>query len=76
MKTSSKARTNIVVLLAIVSCSAVTMLWLFWRFPIVTAIATLTVLALLGISARLATSTDSDGIADPTEHGKQNAGSH
>jgi hypothetical protein len=36
------------------------MLWLFWRFPISTAVATVAVLAAIGLSARLASPTDSD----------------
>ena len=51
---------NIVAFLAIVTLSAGTMLWLFWRFPLVTAIITLGVLAVLGVLARLARSIDVD----------------
>jgi hypothetical protein len=41
--------------------SALSMLWLFWRFPIGTGIATVVVLAAFGISARLARMVETDG---------------
>ena len=40
--------------------SAGTMLWLFWRFPLMTAIVTLGVFAALVVLARLARSIDVD----------------
>jgi hypothetical protein len=49
---------GIVAFLAILTLSAGTMLWLFWRFPLTTAIVTLGVLAALGVLARLARSID------------------
>jgi CHASE2 domain-containing sensor protein len=58
MTESSSARTGIVALLAILTVSAGTMLWLFWRFPLTTAVVTLGVLAALGVLARLARSID------------------
>lgn len=64
MTDSARAKTNIFTLLAILTLSAVTMLWLFWHYPLSTGIATIAVLAILGVSARLARSTDSDGIFD------------
>jgi len=45
---------GIVAFLATVSVSAATMLWLFWRFPLMTAIVTLGVFAVLGVLAKLA----------------------
>ena len=57
---SSSTRTNIAVLLAILALSAVTMLWMFWHFPVITAVVTITVLAALGVSARLAQATDTE----------------
>ena len=30
------------------------MVWLFWRFPVITAVATVAILTALGVSARLA----------------------
>jgi hypothetical protein len=51
---------NIVAFLAILTMSAGTMLWLFWRFPLMTAIITLGVFAALGVLARLARSLDVD----------------
>jgi hypothetical protein len=51
---------NIVAFLAILTVSAGTMLWLFWRFPLMTAIITLGVFAALGVLARLARSLDVD----------------
>jgi len=64
MTDSSHARTNVFALLAILTLSAVTMLWLFWHYPVSTGIATIAVLAILGVSARLAGSADSDSIFD------------
>jgi hypothetical protein len=61
MTTKARARTNIISLLAVGLLSAITMLWLFWRFPIGTGIATVVVLAAFGISARLARMVDTDG---------------
>jgi uncharacterized membrane protein YqjE len=58
------ARANIFALL-ILMLSAATMLWLFWHYPLGTAIATIVVLAVLGISARLARSIEpADGASD------------
>jgi hypothetical protein len=56
----SHARTNIAALLAILALSAATMVWLFWHFPLITTVATVTILVGLGVCARLARSTDSD----------------
>ena len=60
MTHSSKARANIVAFLAILALSALTMVWLFWHHPVKTLIATIAVLAALGISARLAGSIEPD----------------
>lgn len=57
---SSSARMSIVAFLAILTVSAGTMLWLFWRFPLLTAIVTLGVFAALVVLARLARSIDVD----------------
>ena len=70
MTNSSRARANIVAFLAILALSALTMVWLFWHHPLQTSIATVTVLAALGVSARLARSVEPDGDAD-LEHGEQ-----
>jgi hypothetical protein len=68
MKNSSL---NVAVLMVVLVSSAVTMLWLFWRFPILTTIATSIILAGLAISARLATSTEPESLSelDGHEHG-------
>ena len=58
MTESSSARMGILAFLAILTVSAATMLWLFWRFPLPTAVVTLGVLAALGVSARLARSIE------------------
>jgi 4-hydroxybenzoate polyprenyltransferase len=58
MTESSSARMSVLAFLAILTLSAATMLWLFWRFPLPTAIITLGVLAALGVLARLARSVD------------------
>lgn len=60
MSASSSARIGIVAFLAILTVSAGTMLWLFWRFPLMTAIVTLGVFAALVVLARLARSIDVD----------------
>ena len=60
MTDSSQARTNIAVLWSILALSALIMVWLFWRFPVITAIATVAILTALGVSARLARLTDTD----------------
>jgi hypothetical protein len=61
---------GIVAFLAILTVSAGTMLWLFWRFPLTTAIVTLGVFAALAVLARLARSIDGDmKELDRTEHG-------
>jgi hypothetical protein len=51
---------GIVAFLVILTVSAATMLWLFWRFPLMTAIVTLGVFAALVVLARLARSIDVD----------------
>jgi hypothetical protein len=60
MEDTSSSRMGIVAFFALVTVSAATMLWLFWRFPLMTAIVTLGVLAVLGVLARLARSIDVD----------------
>jgi CHASE2 domain-containing sensor protein len=60
MTDSSSARTNIAALLVVLALSAATMVWLFWHFPVITALATLAILLGLGVCARLARLTDSD----------------
>ena len=60
MTDSSRARTNIAALLLVLALSAATMMWLFWRFPVITALATVAILLGLGVCARLARLTDSD----------------
>jgi hypothetical protein len=60
MTGSSSSRMNIFAFLAIVTLSAGTMLWLFWRFPLTTAVITVGVFAVLGVLARLARSIDVD----------------
>jgi len=60
MSTSSSARMGTVAFLAILTVSAGTMLWLFWRFPLMTAVVTLGVFAALVVLARLARSIDAD----------------
>jgi hypothetical protein len=60
MSASSSARMGIVAFLAILTVSSGTMLWLFWRFPLMTAIVTLGVFAALVVLARLARSIEGD----------------
>jgi hypothetical protein len=60
MAYATRARSNIAALLAILVLSAATMVWLFWHFPVITAVATLAILTSLGVSARLARLTDGE----------------
>ncbi|HEY1313430.1 MAG TPA: hypothetical protein VGE92_06125 [Steroidobacteraceae bacterium] len=60
MTDAAHARSNIAALLTILVLSAATMVWLFWHFPVITAVATLAILTSLGVSARLARLTDSE----------------
>ena len=59
MSASASAR-GTVAFLAILTVSAGAMLWLFWRFPLMTAIVTLGVFAALVVLARLARSIEVD----------------
>ena len=70
MTRTSKARGNVVAFLAILALSALTMVWLFWHHPVKTLIATIAVLAALGISARLARAIEVDAASD-LEHGNR-----
>jgi uncharacterized membrane protein len=60
---SSSARANIAIFLAILSLSAITMIWLFWHYPVKTLIGTIAVLVALGISARLARASDAEVVS-------------
>ena len=64
MTRSALARTNILGFLAIVVLSSGSMLWLFWRHPVGTAIVTLVVLAAFAVSARLARMIDTDSLSE------------
>jgi hypothetical protein len=72
MTKSAQKRTNIFGFWCILALSSATMLWLFWHFPVGTGIATVIVLSLFGISARLARSIENDGLAD-LDRGNQGA---
>ena len=69
MTERSSSRASIVAFIAILAVSAGTMLWLFWRFPVTTAIVTLVVLGFLAVLGWLARSTDTD--SGEMDHGKQ-----
>ena len=69
MTVKTSARANLVAFLAILGVSAGIMLWLFWRFPLTTAIVTLIVLGVLAVLGRLARSTDVD--VSEMDHSKQ-----
>ncbi|HEY0802906.1 MAG TPA: hypothetical protein VGD54_18870 [Steroidobacteraceae bacterium] len=60
MTHASSTRVGFVVFFAILVISAGTMLWLLWRFPLMTALITLGIFAVLGVLARLARSIDVD----------------
>ncbi len=64
MSDVAQTRTNIALLMAILALSATTMVWLFWHYPVITALVTVTVWAALGISARLARSNDSSELSE------------
>ena len=66
MSGSTSDRTKIAALFGILTLSAGTMLWLFWRFPLITGLATVAILVTLGVCARLARLSDSD-IAELTQ---------
>jgi formate-dependent nitrite reductase membrane component NrfD len=61
MKNSHSDGAGLALFLAIIATSAVTMLWLFWRFPVATAITTVIVLAGLAVATTLARSIDFEG---------------
>ena len=64
---ASSSRMGVVAFIAVLTVSAGTMLYLFWRFPLITAIVTLGILAALGMLARLARSIDEMNDMDRTE---------
>jgi len=72
MTKSAQKRTNIFGFLSILALSSATMVWLLWHFPIGTGIATVVVLSVYGVSAWLARSVESDGLAD-LKRGNQGA---
>lgn len=53
-------RSSIALFISAVTVSALTMVWMLWHFPIVTATTTLFVIACVTIAARLAKTIDSD----------------
>ena len=72
MTKSAQKRTNIFGFLSILALSSATMLWMLWRFPVGTGIATILVLSAFGVSARLARSIESDGLTE-LKRGNQGA---
>jgi hypothetical protein len=72
MTKTAQKRTNIFGFLGILALSSATMLWMLWHFPVGTGIATLVVLSVYAVSARLARSIENDGLAD-MERGNQGA---
>jgi hypothetical protein len=72
MTKSAQKRTNIFGFLSILALSSATMLWMLWHFPVSTGIATVIVLSLFGVSARLARSIENDGVVD-LDRGNQGA---
>jgi membrane protein implicated in regulation of membrane protease activity len=61
------SRIGVMAFIAVLIVSAGTMLYLFWRFPLTTALVTLGILAALGVLARLARSIDEMKDMDRTE---------
>jgi len=72
MTKSAQKRTNIFGFLSILALSSASMLWMLWHFPVTTGIATVIVLSLFGVSARLARSIESEGLSD-LDRGNQGA---
>ena len=70
MTKTAQKRTSIFGFICILALSSVTMLWMLWHFPVGTGIATVVVLSVYGVSARLARSVENDGMAD-LERGNQ-----
>ncbi len=70
MQTTSGAGTRVATFLATVALSATTMMWLFWRHPLTTTLASLAVLTALAVAARLARSLD----GEPGVGGAQDGG--
>jgi hypothetical protein len=64
MTKSAQTRTNIFGFLCILALSSGTMLWMLWHFPLTTAVATVVVLSVYGVSARLARSIETESLAD------------
>jgi putative effector of murein hydrolase LrgA (UPF0299 family) len=62
-------RIQIAILLAVLMLSSIAMIWLLWRFPLPTSIATLVLLATLFQCARIARTIDSD--VSSLDSGKQ-----
>ena len=71
MTMSARMRIKSCGLLALLFLSSATMLWLFWRYPLGTGIATIAVLGGFGVLIRLARAMDTE-LAD-LEPGKQGA---
>ena len=72
MTKSSQGPANIAIFLAVLALSALTMVWLFWHHPIKTLIGTIAVLAVLGISARLARAIEVEvATASDLDHSEQ-----
>jgi len=56
--------------------SSVTMLWLLWKFPLVTSIATLAVVVFLVVSARLAAPASDAESGSDLDQPKRGVGLH
>ncbi len=71
MAHSSQSQAKILAFLATLGLSALTMIWLFWRYPLPTSIAAVAVVAALYGSARLARSVEpeTDSSMDEGEQG-------
>jgi hypothetical protein len=72
MTNSAQKRTNILGFLSTLVLSSATMLWMLWHFPVGTGIATVLVLSVFAVSARLARLIEGDGLSD-LERGNQSA---
>jgi hypothetical protein len=64
MASSVHSRKKLVAFLCVLALSSITMLWLFWRCPLPTAIITVAALAGLAVCARLARAVDATEIGD------------
>lgn len=70
MSTATRPWANRALLFIVLALSALTMIWLFWHYPVKTAIGTILLLCAFVVAARLARWMETDAASDLHE-GKQ-----